>query len=70
MIGLNKELRFFGKCQNNAVIASQSADWYGNPYPYLRGNSPSGNPFSFMQSILDTDCRVARLPRNDSARRG
>ena len=27
------------------VIANQSADWCGNPYPYLRGNSPSGNPF-------------------------
>ena len=26
------------------VIASQSADWRGNPYPSLRGNSPSGNP--------------------------
>ena len=50
------------------VIANQSADWCGNPYPYLRGNSPSGNPFLLHRPILrkysetcslwDTDFRV------------
>ena len=34
----------YARPQPPHVIASQSADWRGNPYPSLRGNSPSGNP--------------------------
>ena len=59
------------------VIANQSADWCGNPYASLWGNSPSGNPVPFIQADpTETLKKSQRLgyglprrfaPRNDSA---
>ena len=66
IIGLNKQLRFFCKCQNNAVIASQSADWRGNPFPFMQ---------SIFSEILGKLRRFGNglprrfAPRNDSAGR-
>ena len=66
IIDLNKQLRFFCKCQNNAVIASQSADWRGNPFPFMQ---------SIFSEILGKLRRFGNglprrfAPRNDSAGR-
>ena len=68
MIGLNKQLRFFSKCQNNAVIASQSADWRTPGWPLLPRTQPSflhvianqsadwcGNPYPYLRGNSPSD---------------
>ena len=58
IIGLNKQQQISCKCSKNAVIASQSADWRGNPFPLYR---PILRKYSEICSLWDTDCRVASL---------
>ncbi|MGN0980554.1 MAG: hypothetical protein ACI4PT_09515, partial [Candidatus Avoscillospira sp.] len=58
IIGLNKQLQIYCRYSKNAVIASQSADWRGNPFPLHR---PILRKYSEICNVWSTDCRVASL---------
>ena len=55
MVGFHKQLQILCKCSKNAVIASQSADWRGNPFPLYK---PILQEHSETYSLWDTDFRV------------
>ncbi len=59
IIGLNKQQQISCKCSKNTVIASQSADWRGNPFPLYR---PILRKYSEIFSLWDTDCRKVNCP--------
>ena len=64
MIGLNKQLQIDCKCSKNAVIASQSADWRGNPFP-----SAQTDFTEILRNLQPLGYGLPRrfAPRNDSA---
>ena len=66
IIGLNKQLRFFASVRITLSLRA-------SPQTGVAIRFPSRSPFfqKYLENcdILETDCRVARLPRNDSAGR-
>ena len=66
IIGLNKQLQIYCKCSKNAVIASQSADWRGNPFP-----SAQTDFTEILRNLQPLGYGLPRrfAPRNDRAGR-
>ena len=66
IIGLNKQLRFFASVRITLSLRA-------SPQTGVAIRFPSCSPFfqKYLENcdVLETDCRVARLPRNDSAGR-